>query len=154
MSNRRNRLASSPGTTADDPTNPIVLRHGPDCAIAAVATVANLTYDETASAAYTLRKNGLSEINPFAIKELLYHLTGKLWRLEWLLSTRIRVSSMIFDERLSIACITTYGSAEDAHAFAARKRTIYDGFLDAPVSTHEHPLKHWYVGWLIETDRD
>ena len=155
MNDLPRRLPIWPGSPgAADPKKHVCQRRGPDCAIAAVATITGVTYEQAASAAFSLREDGLSGMRPHAIKELLYRLTDQPWRFEWLARTRIRLASMIFDEQLSVACITSHGLRPNAHAVVARKGIIYDGSLDEPVSPQEHPLKNWYVAWLIERDLD
>ncbi len=119
-----------------------------------MATITGVTYDQAASAAFSLRNDGLGGMSSHAIKELLYRLTDEPWRLTSLFRTRIRLASMIFNEKLCVACITSPGIRPRAHAIVARKLSIYDGSLDEPVSCQEHPLKNWYVAWLIERDLD
>jgi hypothetical protein len=126
-------------------------RRGPDCAIAAAATLTGVSYDEAASVAFSLREDGLGGMRPQAIKKLLYRLTDMPWRIEWLFRTRIRLSSMVFPKQLAMACIASPWR-RNHHAIVARERVIYDGSLEGPVSPEVHPFKNWFVTWLIVRD--
>jgi hypothetical protein len=154
MSDIPRKLPIWPGApSASRSRDHVQQRWGPDCAIAAAATITCVTYDEAASVAFSLREEGLGGMRAQELKKLLYRLTDAPWRIEWLFRTRVRVSSMVFPERLTMACITSPWRRQ-AHAVVARKQVIYDGSLDGPVSTAEHPHKNWYVSWLIVPDLD
>ena len=137
---------------ASIPKKHVHQRHGPDCAIAAAATITGVAYDEAASAAFSLREQALGGMRPQKMVELLYRLSDTPWRLKWLFRTRVRLSSMVFPDHLTMACITSPGLRINAHAIVARQRIVYDGDLEQPVSPEEHPMKNWYVAWLIEPD--
>jgi hypothetical protein len=132
----------------------VLQQRGADCALAAAATITGVTYDEAASEAFSLREEGLGGIRPKHMMELLWRLTDSPWRIVWLFRTRVRLSAMVFPDQLVVACITGGGLRPTAHAIVARERVIYDGSLDEPVTTAEHPSKNWYVSWLIERDLD
>jgi hypothetical protein len=137
---------------AAEPRKHVLQRRGPDCAIAAAATIAGVPYDEAASMAFSLREDGLGGMRAQRVQEFLYRLTDKPWRIRSLARMRVRLCSMVFPQQLSVACIASHSIRPLAHAFAARQRVIYDGSLEKPVSPRDHPLKDWYLAWLIETD--
>jgi hypothetical protein len=55
---------------------------------------------------------------------------------------------MFFADQLVVACIVSPWRRR-GHAIVARDRLIYDGLLEGPVSSQEHPRKNWFVGWMI-----
>jgi hypothetical protein len=67
MNDLRRRLPIWPGSpAAADPKKHVCQRRGPDCAIAAVATITGVTYDQAASAAFSLRNDGLGGMSAHA----------------------------------------------------------------------------------------
>ena len=151
MNDLPRKLPIWPGAPgASNPRNHVLQRHGPDCTIAAAATITGVTYEQAASVAFSLREDGLGGMRPQNLIKLLYRLTDAPWRVDWLLRSRVRLSSMVFPEQLTVACLVSPWALRGAHAIVARGRTIYDGSLDGPVSPEAHPHKNWYVAWLIE----
>ena len=149
------KLPIWPGSPrASQPRSHVVQRQGPDCAIAAAATITGVTYDEAASVAFSLREEGLGGMRAPAMAELLNRLTDVPWRIQWLARARIPLRHMVFPDQLTAACITSGGLWPNAHAIVARGPLIYDGSLEEPVSREKHPRKNWYVAWLIEPDLD
>jgi hypothetical protein len=155
MNDLPRKLPIWPGSPrASQPRNHVLQRHGPDCAIAAAATITGVSYEEAASVAFSLREKGLGGVRPRAMVELLNRLTDAPWRVQWLFRTRTPLAHMVFPEQLTAACIISRGLLPRAHAIVARGPLIYDGSLDQPVSREQHPCKDWYVNWLIEPDLD
>jgi hypothetical protein len=143
------RLPIWPGApTASQPRPHVHQVHGPDCAIAAAATITGMTYEQAASVAFSLRGDGLGGMRPDRIVELLYRLTDVPWQYKTDRSF-IRLRDMIFPGDLVIAGIRDPWLFRGAHAIVARDRTVYDGSLDEPVSTQDHPRKKWLVLGVI-----
>jgi hypothetical protein len=143
------KLPIWPGApAASSPRKHVPQRRGPDCAIAAAATITGVTYDEAASVAFSLREEGLGGMRPQMIIKLLYRLSETPWRIEWLTRSRVRLSATVFPDHLVLACIASPWLRHH-HAIVARERVIYDGSLDAPVSPADHPHKDWYPVWLL-----
>ncbi len=60
MNDLPRKLPIWPGApSASNPKKHVEQRYGPDCAIAAAATITGTTYDEAASVAFSLREEGL-----------------------------------------------------------------------------------------------
>jgi hypothetical protein len=143
------KLPIWPGApSASSPRNHVLQQRGPDCAIAAAATITGVTYDQAASVAFSLREEGLGGMRPQAMVKLLYRLTDTPWRLELLFRTRIPLSSMLFPDQFVVVCIASHWRRR-CHAIVARERVVYDGSLENPISTQDHPQKDWHVVWLI-----
>ena len=155
MNDLPRRLPIWPGSPrASQPRGHVLQCRGPDCAIAAAATITGVTYEQAASVAFSLREEGLGGIRPRAMIELLYRLTDVPWRVQWHFRARIPLQRMVFPDQLTVACITTHGLRPKAHAIVARGSVIYDGAREQPSSRETHPHKDWYVAWLIEPDLD
>jgi hypothetical protein len=144
------KLPIWPGApAASNPRTHVHQRCGPDCAIAAAATITGVAYDEAASLAFSLREDGLGGMRPQAMVNLLYRLTDMPWRVERSFrSKRVRLASMVFPVQLVVACIVSPWRRR-GHAIVARERVIYDGLLEGPVGPQEHPYKNWFVGWMV-----
>ncbi len=134
---------------ASRPRKHVPQMRGPDCAIAAAATITGVTYDEAASVAFSLREEGLGGMRPPMIIKLLFRLTETPWRIEWLIRSKVRLAETVFPDHLVLACIASPWLLRNHHAIVARERVIYDGSLEAPVSPAEHPHKDWYPVWFL-----
>ena len=154
MNDLPRKLPIWPGApAASTPKQHVLQRRGPDCAIAAAAMVAGVTYEEAASVAFSLReerfgrhasaKDGQVVISSPPIGPVRAHS---------LIRKQIRLSSMAFPPDLAVAAITTLWPGASTHAFVTRGQLIYDGSLDNPVSPKDHPSKNWYVSWVITSD--
>jgi hypothetical protein len=144
------RLPIWPGAPkAAQPRPHVHQRRGPDCAIAAAATITGVSYDEAASVAFSLREEGLGGMRADNIVKLLERLTDGPWRPEKRIRSRIRLRDMTFPSDLVVACIVDPWLIRGAHAVVARDRWVYDGSLDAPVSPRDHPRGKWIISWLI-----
>ncbi len=65
MNDLPRKLPIWPGApAAAEPKKHVLQRRGPDCAIAAAATITGVTYDQAASAAFSLRNDGLGALSP------------------------------------------------------------------------------------------
>ncbi len=142
------RLPIWPGSPrADQPRAHVTQRHGPDCAIAAAATITGVSYEEAADAAFTLRVDGLGGMRPDKIVSLLQRLTDVPWRLERCRWPRRRLRDTTFPDQLVLATID--GPWGGRHAIVARGSWAYDGSLGKPVLCRDHPRGAWRVFSLI-----
>ena len=65
MADLPRKLPIWPGApSASRPKSHVLQQRGPDCAIAAAATIAGVTYDQAASVAFSLREEGLGGVRP------------------------------------------------------------------------------------------
>jgi hypothetical protein len=151
MNNLPKRLPIWPGAPgASSARSHIHQRHGPDCAIAAAATIAGVSYEEAASAAFSLRESGLKGMRRQEMIKLLERLTDMPWRLKDLTGLRQpRLGQMKFPDELVVAGIIHPWFFWRRHALAARGRVVYDGSLDRPTSPQDHPYSQWYVDALF-----
>jgi hypothetical protein len=144
------RLPIWPGAPrAAQPRPHVPQQRGPDCAIAAAATVTGVSYDQVASVAFSLREEGLGGMRVDNMVKLLERLTDIPWRAEKKLRSWIRLGDMTFPGELVVACIVDPWLIRGAHAIVARDQTVYDGSLDEPVSPRDHPRRKWYISWLV-----
>jgi hypothetical protein len=124
-------------------------RRGSDCAIAAAATITGVRYEEAASAAFSLREEGLGGIRPHQMNQLLERLTDVPWRTEWLFRSRVRLRAMKFPHELVLAFISEPWFGRRRHAIVVRDRVIFDGSLEHPISPEDHPCSKWFVSALF-----
>jgi hypothetical protein len=144
------RLPIWPGAPkAGQPRPHVQQRRGPDCAVAAAATITGVSYDEAASVAFSLREDGLGGMRADNMAKLLERLTNSPWRAEPRARFRVRLRDTTFPASLVVAYLVSPGLWRRAHAIVARERLVYDGSLDEPVSPQDHPMKAWSVSWLI-----
>ena len=149
MNDLPRKLPIWPGApSASKPRDHVVQRYGPDCAIAAAATITGVSYDEASSVAFSLREEGLGGMRPDNMIKLLERITDCPWRMKSVIRSWIRLRDKTFPDELVVANIV-HPWWSRAHAIVARNQRIYDGTIDKPVSTQDHPLMKWYVAILF-----
>lgn len=144
------RLPIWPGSPkADQMRAHVVQQYGPDCAIAAAATITGVSYERAAYVAFSLREEGLGGMYMEKSVVLLRRLTDVPWRLEKRRWRRRRLRDTTFPDEFVFASIA-HPWGRSAHAIVARTCWVYDGSPDKPVKAQEHPRGNWYVrGWIV-----
>jgi hypothetical protein len=147
------RVPVWPGSPAAlRPRRHVLSRQHADCAIATAATVTGVPYEEAASAAFSLREEGLGGLRPEPFLKLLARLDGRPWRAD-IPSLRgecvLTLATFAFPEELVAANISHWFWPWRCHAIAATATVVYDPNYDEPLSQSAHPWRNWKVRVLF-----